>query len=161
LPNIFDSNAAERNGYISTIANVAKKNRRHPFVYFWLQSGDQMDLERQLNLGFGFPALVAISPNKSKFGVLKGSFNQDRLADFLSDLLSGRVSLEDIKGKIVVKPADKWDGQDAKPIEEVRLLEIINTRRSHTAKICEVIAGSGYRPVNHLPAPCLEDRAPG
>jgi len=36
LPNIFDSNAAERNGYLSKISAVAKKNRRHPFVYFWL-----------------------------------------------------------------------------------------------------------------------------
>jgi len=36
LPNIFDSNAAERSGYLSKISAVAKKNRRHPFVYFWL-----------------------------------------------------------------------------------------------------------------------------
>lgn len=31
LPNIFDSNAAERKGYLETITAVAKKNRRHPF----------------------------------------------------------------------------------------------------------------------------------
>jgi hypothetical protein len=36
LPNIFDSNAAERKGYLNKISAVAKKNRRHPFVYFWL-----------------------------------------------------------------------------------------------------------------------------
>jgi protein disulfide-isomerase A6 len=97
LPNIFDSNAAERKGYLNKIASVAKKNRRHPFVYFWLQAGDQMDIERQLNLGFGFPAVVAISPNKSKVSTLKGSFSDDKLADFLSDLMSGRVALDDLK----------------------------------------------------------------
>ena len=31
LPNIYDSNAAERNGYLETLQKVSKKNRRHPF----------------------------------------------------------------------------------------------------------------------------------
>ena len=72
-----------------------------------------------MNLGFGFPAVVAISPSKSKFGILKGSFNQERLSDFLSDLMSGRVSLEDLKSKPAIKQADKWDGNDATPYQEV------------------------------------------
>jgi len=46
LPNIFDSNANERNNYISTLKSVAKKNRKSPFNYFWLSAGDQLDLER-------------------------------------------------------------------------------------------------------------------
>jgi len=40
LPNIFDSNAAERNEYLSTVLQVAKKQSSQPFVFFWLQSGD-------------------------------------------------------------------------------------------------------------------------
>ena len=97
LPNIYDSNAKERKGYLDTIGKVAKKNRKHPYIYFWLQAGDQLDIERQLNLGFGFPAVVAISPNKSKISILKGSFSEDKLSDFLSDLMSGRVGLDDLK----------------------------------------------------------------
>jgi hypothetical protein len=62
LPNIFDSNAEERKGYLDLVTDVAKKNRKHPFKWFWLQAGDQLDLEKSLNLGFGFPAVVAISP---------------------------------------------------------------------------------------------------
>jgi len=62
LPNIFDSNAKERKGYIEMVKKVAKKNRRSPFKWFWLSAGDQLDTERQLNLGFGFPAVVVISP---------------------------------------------------------------------------------------------------
>jgi len=119
LPNIYDSNANERNGYLQSIATVAKRNRRHPFQFFWLQAGDQMDTERQLNLGFGFPAVVAISPNKSKFAILKGSFSEEKLGDFLSDLMSGKVSLDDLKTKLAIKKSDKWDGKDAKPLEEV------------------------------------------
>lgn len=60
--------------------------------------------------------MVAISPNKSKIGVLKGSFSEGKLADFLSDLMSGRVGLDDLKSKIVVKKTDKWDGKDAQPV---------------------------------------------
>ena len=44
------------------LKKVAKKNRKQPFVWFWLSAGDQLDLERDLNLGFGFPAAIAISP---------------------------------------------------------------------------------------------------
>ena len=46
LPNIYDSNAAEREGYLKMISNAAKKNRRNPFKWFWLQAGDQLDTER-------------------------------------------------------------------------------------------------------------------
>jgi protein disulfide-isomerase A6 len=91
-------------------------------------------LERQLNLGFGFPAVVAISPNKSKIGVLKGSFTEAKFSDFLSDLMSGRVGLDDLKSKVVIKKADKWDGKDAQPIQEVKSQYIIinNNYRNHT-----------------------------
>ena len=74
LPNIYDSNAAERNAYLDTIMKVAKKQRSQPFVFFWLQSGDQLDLERKMNLGFGYPAVVAISPNKQVFATMRGTF---------------------------------------------------------------------------------------
>jgi len=40
LPNIYDSNAVERNNYLDSIKKVAKNQRNQPFVFFWLQSGD-------------------------------------------------------------------------------------------------------------------------
>ncbi len=40
LPNIYDSNADERNDYLKKIKKVAQKNRKHPFEFFWLQAGD-------------------------------------------------------------------------------------------------------------------------
>ena len=46
LPNIYDSNAKERTKYIKLIKQVAKKNVKHPFVFYWLQAGDQLDMER-------------------------------------------------------------------------------------------------------------------
>lgn len=75
LPNIFDSNAAERNGYFDIIKKSAKTNRKQPFKWFWLQAGDQLDLERDLNLGFGFPAVIAIAPQKKLFATMRSSFS--------------------------------------------------------------------------------------
>jgi hypothetical protein len=40
LPNIYDSNAVERKGYLETIKKIAKHQRSQPYVFFWLQSGD-------------------------------------------------------------------------------------------------------------------------
>uniref|UniRef100_A0A7S3N3R3 protein disulfide-isomerase n=1 Tax=Strombidium inclinatum TaxID=197538 RepID=A0A7S3N3R3_9SPIT len=118
LPNIFDSNAAERNSYLETIKGVAKKNRKHPFKWFWLQAGDQLDLERQLNLGFGFPAVVAVSPQKKMMATMRGSFSKPNVNQFLSDLLIGKGGLSKIAGEIKFKKADKWDGKDAEPYVE-------------------------------------------
>lgn len=80
LPNIFDSNAKERNGYIDLVKKVAKKNRKHPFKWFWLSAGDQLDLERDLNLGFGFPAVVAISPQKKMIATMRSSFSESNVS---------------------------------------------------------------------------------
>lgn len=52
---------------------------------------------------------------------MKGVFEEDKLAGFLSDLISGRAALDDLKVKPQFKKADKWDGNDAAPLE-VRLI---------------------------------------
>jgi len=66
-----------------------------------------------LNLGFGFPAIVAISPIKKKFAVQKASFSTETLNNFMNGLLSGKESLEDLKFEIKLNKVDAWDGQDA------------------------------------------------
>ena len=141
LPNIYDSNAHERNGYLSTVTSVAKKNRRHPFQFFWLQAGDQLDIERDWNLGFGFPAVVAISPSKNKIAIMKAAFDEEKFGGFLSDLISGRAALEDLKKKPGFKKADTWDGKDAKPLEEVnnlyRLITLIIRNHQRDQTTCE------------------------
>jgi len=120
LPNIYESNAKERDSYLKMIAKAAKANRNYRLTHFWLQAGDQLDLERQLNLGFGFPALVVVSPTKAVFGVLAGSFSQEGVKDYLRMAGGGQVrNLEPLaKSGIVIKKADKWDGKDAPVIVE-------------------------------------------
>jgi hypothetical protein len=66
LPNIYDSSAAERYGYLKILKESAFAERKKSYKWFWLQAGDQLELERELQLGSGFPALVAITYNKNR-----------------------------------------------------------------------------------------------
>ena len=117
LPNIYDSNAVERKGYLDTLQRVAKTQRKQPFVFFWLQSGDQLDVERKLNLGFGYPAVVAVSPNKNVFATMRGSFSEDGMSSFLAKVMTGSAGVDNMPpGGIEIRKADKWDGKDAAPI---------------------------------------------
>jgi protein disulfide-isomerase A6 len=119
MPNIFDSNAAERNGYLDTVMKVAKKQRSQPFVFFWLQSGDQLDLERKLNLGFGYPAVIAIAPVKKVFATMKASYSEQNFNEFLTKVITGQAPTDKLPlGGIEIKKADKWDGKDATPYVE-------------------------------------------
>ena len=118
LPNIFDSNAEERNKYLDTVLASAKKNRKQPFKWFWLSAGDQLDLERSLNLGFGFPAVVAIAPQQKMVATMRSSFSTKNLNEWLGDLLIGKGGLENLSAPIAIKKADKWDGKDAPALEE-------------------------------------------
>ena len=91
-------------------------------VFFWLQSGDQLDLERKLNLGFGYPAVVAIAPNKQVFATMRGSFSYDNVNEFLTKVLTGSAPVDKLPPTgIEIRKADKWDGKDAQPIVEDEL----------------------------------------
>lgn len=119
LPNIYDSNAAERNAYLASMMKVAKTQRSQPFVFMWAQSGDQLDLERKMNLGFGYPAVVAVSPTKEVFATMRGSFNEENLNSFLTKVMTGSAPTDKLPmGGIAINRADKWDGKDATPIVE-------------------------------------------
>jgi hypothetical protein len=102
------------------LKDVAKANRNSRLNHFWMQAGDQLDLERSLNLGFGFPAMIVVSPNKQVFGTLRGSFDKKGLNDFLKKAGAGSVpNLEPFpKSGMKFKKADKWDSKDAAIIEE-------------------------------------------
>lgn len=49
---------------------------------------------------------------------MKGAFDDSNFNGFLSDLISGRTALDDLKQKLTFKKVDKWDGNDAAPIDD-------------------------------------------
>lgn len=48
---------------------------------------------------------------------MKAAFNEGSFTDYLNDLFSGKVGLEDFKTKITFKTVEAWNGQDAPPLE--------------------------------------------
>ena len=88
-------------------------------MFFWLQAGDQLDLERQLNLGFGYPAVIAVSRGKNVFATMRGSFTKSGTTEFLTKVMTGSAPVSNLPaGGMTFKKADKWDGKDAPVIEE-------------------------------------------
>jgi protein disulfide-isomerase A6 len=68
LPSILDSKAAGRNAYIKTMQGIAEKYKGRPYSYFWAEGSAQPKLEANVGVGgFGYPALVAISPTRSVY----------------------------------------------------------------------------------------------
>lgn len=49
---------------------------------------------------------------------MKSSFSADNLNQFLTDVLIGKGGLQKISNDIVIKKAEKWNGEDAPPLED-------------------------------------------
>jgi len=119
VPNIYDSNAVERNNLLDEALQSALKFKKSPIAHLWLQAGDQLDLERQLNLGFGFPAVVAVSPVKKLYSIMHGSFSLKNLNNYVQELLDGRGKLQPLNHvKMTFQNSPKWDRTDAPVIVE-------------------------------------------
>eukprot|EP00397_Hematodinium_sp_SG-2012_P041981 GEMP01046351.1.p1 GENE.GEMP01046351.1~~GEMP01046351.1.p1 ORF type:complete len:279 (+),score=68.76 GEMP01046351.1:87-923(+) len=120
LPHILDSQKAGREKYLKDFNTAARGSGGVPCTFLWSQGGDQYEFEEKLNLGFGYPALVAIHLKKGKFGVHRGSFEQESIRGFLTSLMSGRVPLNDLPKELPkIYKADAWDGEEGKPIDEL------------------------------------------
>lgn len=52
--------------------------------WLWTEAGAQSELENALGIGgFGYPAMAAINARKMKFALLKGSFSEQGINEFL------------------------------------------------------------------------------
>lgn len=64
LPHILETTAADRNKYLEDYKLSARAAGGVPASFFWSEGGSQFEFEEKLNLGFGWPAVVAISMKK-------------------------------------------------------------------------------------------------
>lgn len=54
------------------------------FRWIWSEAGTQPDLESALEIGgFGYPAMALLNQRKMKYSVLKGSFSENGINEFL------------------------------------------------------------------------------
>ena len=100
LPHIMDTGKEGRNKYKKTLVELHRKHQSKPVKFLWAQAGDQFEFEEKLNLGFGYPAVVAISYKKQMYGVMRDSFDSKGLDRFVTGLMSGHVSLYKIHGDL-------------------------------------------------------------
>uniref|UniRef100_A0A8C7PAS3 Protein disulfide-isomerase A6 n=1 Tax=Oncorhynchus mykiss TaxID=8022 RepID=A0A8C7PAS3_ONCMY len=115
LPHILDTGAAGRNSYLEVMMKMAEKYKKKMWGWLWTEAGAQMELEASLGIGgFGYPAMTAINARKMKFALLKGSFSETGIHEFLRDLSVGRGSTATVGGGALPKinSVDAWDGKD-------------------------------------------------
>ena len=118
LPHIYDSSREERNRYIQNIEEVQGEVKGKPLTFLWSQGGDQFQLEDELGLGSGYPAVVAISFRKTVFTVMRGAFSKEGLLGFTNGIIAGKETFRPLIELPSIKTVEKWDGEDRKP--EVR-----------------------------------------
>uniref|UniRef100_A0A1A8H330 Protein disulfide-isomerase A6 n=1 Tax=Nothobranchius korthausae TaxID=1143690 RepID=A0A1A8H330_9TELE len=122
LPHILDTGAAGRNGYLEVMMKMAEKYKKKSWGWLWTEAGAQMELEASLGIGgFGYPAMAAINARKMKFALLRGSFSETGIHEFLRELSVGRGSTATLGGGAMPKinAVEAWDGKDGQlPVEE-------------------------------------------
>jgi len=134
LPNILDCQSACRNQHLSMLKKFAETYKRNGWSWLWVEGARQEQLEQSVGIGgFGYPAQVAINARKSKCVVLKGSFSQTGISEFLKELSAGRLTTPlvplsgIVDGKLpAIVDSQPWDGQDGKLVvdEEIDLSDV-------------------------------------
>jgi len=123
LPHILDDTASGRNANLKVLDEALKASKKDgkSIGFLWSQGGDQFELEEQLGLQFGFPAVIAINFAKGRFGVHRGTYSKEQISHFLTSLSRGGVPLSPLPPKLKAAKADPWDGKDAPPPTEEEL----------------------------------------
>ena len=103
LPNAKELTKQEKDAYLNLISRVAEdfEEKKRPFVYFYVHSGEQPALEQQLGIESRFPTAVVISAQLKKFAVMKENFTKFEMKEFLSNFISGKVTFQNLEGKPV------------------------------------------------------------
>uniref|UniRef100_A0A2K5BYE5 Protein disulfide-isomerase A6 n=1 Tax=Aotus nancymaae TaxID=37293 RepID=A0A2K5BYE5_AOTNA len=122
LPHILDTGAAGRNSYLEVLLKLADKYKKKMWGWLWTEAGAQSELETALGIGgFGYPAMAAINARKMKFALLKGSFSEQGINEFLRELSFGRGSTAPVGGGAFpsIVEREPWDGRDGElPVED-------------------------------------------
>jgi len=114
LPHLIDTKASGRKEYIKTLEDTANKSPQYPFFYFWSQAYDQKALEQAFNLGSGYPTVVAISPSKKKYAVMRAAYTLEAMTEFIRDLMHGYERLYNYEKLPTLVDVKEWDGSDYK-----------------------------------------------
>lgn len=120
LPHILDDFASGRNEKLKMLDEAFKASKKDGknVGYLWSQGGDQFELEEQLGLQFGWPAVIAVNFGKSRYGTHRGTFNKEGLVQFVTSLSRGGAPLAPLPPNLKASKVDPWDGKDGTPPSE-------------------------------------------
>ncbi len=90
VPHLLDSSAAARNGYLATLADIAKGFRGKPLHFAWVEGTTQENLEKALNINFVYPTLALLSAERKVYAVQRMSWSAKNAKAFINGVLSGR-----------------------------------------------------------------------
>ncbi|KAL4431619.1 hypothetical protein ABPG77_001461 [Micractinium sp. CCAP 211/92] len=112
LPHILDSKAAGRQAYLEILRGLTAKFKDRPFSYLWAEGGAQPRLEENFGVGgYGYPALIAFNPSKSKYASLRSAFEETHVKQFLDSVRLGFERVSDVSGELAkVQTREPWDG---------------------------------------------------
>lgn len=129
LPHILDCQSKCRNDFLSTLKVLAEKFKRQQWGWVWAEAGQQLEMESSLDIGgFGYPAMAAVNSRKAKFSLMRGSFGETGINEFLRSISVGRGSTAPLKNAKLpaIKKVDAWDGKDGvlEPEEDIDLSDV-------------------------------------
>ncbi|KAL9692475.1 hypothetical protein quinque_015782 [Culex quinquefasciatus] len=107
--------------FLATLAKMGEKYKKKLWGWLWTEGGAQPEIEATLDIGgFGYPAMAVVNVKKMKYSLLRGSFSEEGINEFLRDLSYGRGHTAPIKGAELPKihTIEAWDGKDGQLPEE-------------------------------------------
>lgn len=111
LPGVVDSGVQGRERYIEIMKKLTTSPTLKKFGFMWTSVAKQPSLEAAFQIG-DFPAIIAVSPKKSMYVQMKGSFSSEELSGFLGRLLQGRergLAKFDLPS---IATYEAWNGQE-------------------------------------------------
>ncbi|KAI4463825.1 protein disulfide-isomerase a6 [Holotrichia oblita] len=115
LPNILDCQSQCRNDYLNLLRKMGEKFKEKMWGWIWAEANSQPELENALDIGgFGYPTMVVLNTRKLKYSLLRGSFSEVGIKEFLRDLSYGRGNSVDLRGAKLpgIVDAIRWNGED-------------------------------------------------
>jgi len=88
LPTLLDSTPQERSVYLEIVRGTVNNFRDKPVSFLWSQAGDHPEIQNQFNLQSGFPLVLLINPMRQVFSIMKSSFSEENLEEWLKDILN-------------------------------------------------------------------------
>jgi protein disulfide-isomerase A6 len=110
LPHILDAGAAGRNKSLAVLSKTASAFAARPWGWLWTEGGAQPALEAALGVA-GYPAVALLNYNKGASSLMRSSFSEANVKDFL-ELLPGAAAVTAPAAADVLS-VDAWDGKDA------------------------------------------------